>query len=119
MAGVKGRSGGARPNSGRPPKERPNYDEEFKEEVKKVVNKLKKKHGTSFLEQAFSLMYKDKTQASVKVSLMKIYIDIFVTKKTESNLSVDRPCGPRIGLPPRDEDPALAIARGKAETNKQ
>jgi hypothetical protein len=105
MAGKKGKSG-------RKSDAPVNYDENFKKEIKSVLNKLKKKHGKSFLEAVFELMFDSKTQDSVKASLFKTYSEIFAVKKsetkTESNVETHR--GPVIGLPPiRGEDPAMKI----------
>ena len=112
MAGKKGMKGGGgkRENqTGRPPKEPNTYSDKFKDDVLTAVNELAEEHGVPFLKQAFSLMYDDKTQSSVKASLLKTFSEIFAVTKTESKVE-DKRRGPVIGLPPiRGEDPALKV----------
>ena len=78
MAGKKGKSGGKREGAGQPPKKPNNYSDSFKDDVLAAVNGLSEKHGVPFLTQAFSPMYDDKTQSSVKASLLKTFSEIFV-----------------------------------------
>jgi hypothetical protein len=112
MAGKKGMKGGGgkRDNqTGRPLKEAACYSDTFKEDVLAAVGELEEEQGTTFLKQAFSLMYDDKTQSSVKASLLKTFSEIFAVTKTESKVE-DKRRGPVIGLPPiRGEDPALKV----------
>ena len=112
MAGKKGKSGGKRDNqTGRPLKEAACYSDTFKEDVLAAVGELEEEQGTTFLKQAFSLMYDDKTQSSVKASLLKTFSEIFAVTKTESKVE-DKRRGPVIGLPPiRGEDPALKVVK--------
>lgn len=103
--------GGARAGSG-PKKPETTYDEAFKKDFKAALNKLKKENGNvSFLEAALKLMWEDKTQDTVKASLLKIYAEVFTVKKAESDINVSGPAGPGILLPPLNDDPADKVEK--------
>ena len=103
MAGVKGKSGGKRDNAtGRPPKVT-EHEDKFKADIVKVLAKLEKENKKSFLEAAFSLMYEDKVQDTVKASLFKTYSEIFAVKKSETKIE-DLTVAPKLYIPERKKD---------------
>ena len=97
--------GGKRENAGRPNKIKPDYDEKFKKDIKKVLKKLEKHHNISFLEKIFSMAYDDNVQDTVKASLLKTYAEIFTVKKTEAKVDLEAPKEPGIYLPKEAQDP--------------
>ena len=102
--------GGARPGAGAPKKPKPDYDEKFKKQVLKAARELQKEHGISIEKAMLSLIYDEKAQASVKASVFKTYVEMFVTKHSAKDVTVDDKRGPVIGLPPMREDPAKIVA---------
>ena len=99
MAGKKGMtgSGGARPGGGRPPKEKPEYEEEFRDAVLKAAQKLAKKYGKTLEEALLSLCFEDDTQDSVKASIFKVYADMFTVKRSRQSVELkDHHPGPTI-----------------------
>jgi hypothetical protein len=111
VAVKRSKHGGARPNqTGRPKKVKPDYDEKFKKEVIRTLNKLKREHNKkSFLEAALEMMWDKKVQDTVKASLLKTYADIFAVKKAETKLDVNPVTGPGILLPEENPDPSEEI----------
>lgn len=107
--------GGRRKNqTGRPKKEKPDYDNQFKDAILKAAAKLAKKHKCPIEEEILSLIYDSKTQDAVKASIWKTYTEMFTVKKTEKDVTVtDNSTGPRVGLPPVSrQDPALKVVKG-------
>jgi hypothetical protein len=99
MAGKKGMtgSGGIRPGGGRPPKEKPDYEDEFKDAVLMAAKKLAKKYGKPIEEAVLSLCFESNTQDSVKASIFKVYADMFTVKQSRQSLETkERPLGPTI-----------------------
>jgi len=133
MAGKKGMtgSGGARPGGGRPPKEKPDYEEEFRDAVLKAARRLAKKHGKPLEEAVLSLCFEANTQDSVKASIFKVYADMFTVKHSKQSVEmkdrylgptiiretesgervVMQPGSPVIGLPEAKQDPAKLIQK--------
>ena len=87
---------------GRPPKVT-EHEDKFKADIVKVLAKLEKKNKKSFLEAAFSLMYEDKVQDTVKASLFKTYSEIFAVKKSETKIE-DLTVAPKLYIPERKKD---------------
>ena len=122
MAGKPGMTGGggARPNSGRPPKKKPDYEEKFKQRVLRAAQELKKEHGISIEKAMLSLCYDANTQDSVKASIFKIYADMFVVKSSRKGAEPGvAHRGPVIRLPPMRPDPAkiVPLEGGKKDTS--
>jgi len=110
MAAPKTKKGGARPGAGRKKKAPLDYEEKFKREIKRTLNKLKRQHdGETFLEAGFKLMWDKKVQDSVKASLLKTYAEIFAVKKAETKVDVNQITGPGIMLPAESPDPTEEI----------
>ena len=106
--------GGKRKNqTGRPKKEPPNYDMQFKESILQAAKELAEEHGRPIEKEILGLVYDSKTQDAVKASIWKTYVEMFIVKKTEKDVTVkDDTVGPRIGLPPMREDSALKVVSG-------
>ena len=136
MAGVKGRSGGPRPNSGRPRKVK-TVSERTKKAILKAARELAKEHGMSIEKAMLSLCFKDNVQDSVRASVWKSYLESMVAKESKQEIDVneERSCGPTIfrtndrgemvvvrrgssaiGLPEIRPDPALKILGGDKES---
>jgi hypothetical protein len=112
MSGKHGMTGGGgpRPNSGRPPKKKPDYEEKFKERILRAAQELKREHGTNIEKAILSLCYDPDTQDSVKASIFKTYADMFVVRSSRNSSEFEfKNRGPVIGLPPMREDPAKII----------
>ena len=103
MAGKKGKSGGKREGAGQPPKKPNAYSDQFKDDVLAAVKELEKENKATFLKQAFSLMYDDKTQSSVKASLLKTFSEIFAVNKSETKIE-GLISEPTLYIPDRDEE---------------
>ena len=116
MAGVKGRSGsgGARPGAGGPKKDR-TVSDVVKAGILKAAKRLKKKYKIPIEEAMLELVYDKKTQAAVKASVFKVYIDALVAKESDKNVNFTGAQAPAISLPPRREDPALKVHEGGKE----
>ncbi len=97
--------GGARKNAGRKKKKKPDFDEEFKSDIIKVLSELGKEHKMPFLKKIFGMVYDDKVQDTVKASLFKTYVELFVTTN-DPDINVTQVSGPGIYLPPINPDPA-------------
>ena len=132
MAGVKGRSGGPRPNSGRPRKVK-TVSERTKKAILKAARELAKEHGMSLEKAMLSLCFKDNVQDSVRASVWKSYLESMVAKESKKEIDVneERSCGPTIfrtndrgemvitrrvsspiALPEMRPDPALEVVKG-------
>jgi hypothetical protein len=111
VAAKRSKHGGVRSNqTGRPKKDKPTYEEKFKREVTRTLNKLKREHdGTTFLEAAFRMMWDNDVQDSVKASLLKTYSEIFAVKKSETDVKFNQVTGPGILLPEENPDPTEEI----------
>jgi hypothetical protein len=112
MAGKPGMTGGGgpRPNSGRPPKKRPDYEKKFKKRILKAARELEKEHGINLEKTMLALCYDANTQDSVKASIFKIYADMFVVKSSRRGAEPEiAHRGPVIGLPPMRPDPAKIV----------
>ena len=111
MAGTKGHSGGKRKGSGRKPKAPVDYDLKFKKSILKAARKLAKKYDKPIEECALEMFYNEKTQDAVRASIWKSYMELFVVKKTSSdvNATVSGFEPPRTYLPERMPDPAEDI----------
>ena len=133
MAGVKGRSGGPRPNSGRPRKVK-TVSERTKKAILKAARELAKEHGMSLEKAMLSLCFKDDVQDSVRASVWKSYLESMVAKESKQEIDVneERSSGPTIfrtndrgemvvvqrgcsaiGLPEIRPDPALEVVKAK------
>ena len=106
--------GGKRPGAGRPKREKPDYDDDFREYCGKAIAKVEKKHGETMAEAVFGMIWDSEVQDTVKVSIWNKYCDMNTVKKSESNQTITKN-GPVIGLPPRYEDPMTVIDGGKAQ----
>ena len=131
MAGVKGRSGGPRPNSGRPRKVK-TVSERTKKAILKAARELAKEHGMTLEKAMLSLCFKDNVQDSVRASVWKSYLESMVAKESKQEIDVneERCSGPTIfrtndrgemvvvqrgssaiGLPELRPDPALEVVK--------
>ena len=137
MAGKKGMtgSGGARPGAGRPLKEKPDYEKEFRDAVLKAAQKLSKKYGKPLEEAVLSLCFEGNTQDSVKASIFKVYADMFTVKQSRQSVELEdrypgptiykindrgemvitKPGHPAICLPETQPDPAKLIQKDGGE----
>jgi hypothetical protein len=103
-------SGGSRPGAGRPQKQKPDYENKFKQRILKAARELKKEHGISIEKAMLCLCFDADTQDSVKASIFKIYADMFVVKSSRRGAEPEvRNRGPVIGLPPMRPDPAKIV----------
>jgi hypothetical protein len=137
MAGTKGRSGGPRPNSGRPRKVK-TVSEATKKAILKAARELAKEHGMSLEKAMLSLCFKDDVQDSVRASVWKSYLESMVAKesKQEIDMNKERISGPTIykmndrgemvitrlgsptiGLPEIKPDPALKTMQSRKAKN--
>lgn len=113
MSGTKGHSGGARENSGPPKgtkygKRSKTVSEKTKAGILKAANRLKKKYGIPLEEAMLELCYDKSTQASVKASVWKSYLEALVAKETDQKVDLTSQ-GPAIFLPTQDPDPGLDV----------
>ena len=136
MAGTKGRSGGPRPNSGRPRKVK-TVSEATKKAILKAARELAKEHGMSLEKAILSMCFKDDVQDSVRASVWKSYLESMVAKESKQEIDVneERSSGPTIfrtndrgemvivqrgssaiALPELRPDPALKILGGEKES---
>ena len=135
MAGVKGRSGGPRPNSGRPRKVK-TVSEKVKKSILKAARELAKEHGMSLEKAMLRLCFDDNVQDSVRASIWKSYLESMVAKESKQEVGLNNKrnsCGPAIfkinergerviiagdpyspiALPEIMPDPALQIIKGE------
>lgn len=99
MAGKKGMRGGGgpRPGSGRPPKQAPEYDQQFKDAVLRAAQRLERKHGMPIEEAVLSLVYDGNVQDSVRASLFKTFASVFTVNRSRQSVEVEAPYpGPTI-----------------------
>ncbi|MFC1827759.1 hypothetical protein ACFLZQ_07520 [Thermodesulfobacteriota bacterium] len=103
MAGKKGRSGRKPDNA--------TVSDRTKKAILKAARKLKKEYGIPIEEAMLKLCYDDDTQASVKASIWKSYLESLVVRETKTESKIDdQRRGPVIGLPAvRGQDPALKV----------
>jgi hypothetical protein len=114
MSGVKGKSGGKRPNSGRKRQDK-NTSDKVKASWLAAARRIKRETGGTVEYHALKMALDPDIQDSVRASVFKIYSQSLIVKETKQDVSVsDRKFGPVIGLPPiLREDPALEIQRKK------
>lgn len=112
--------GGARKGAGQPKgnKKNKNVSETTKGKILSAAEKLAEEYGKPIEEAMLELVYKPKTQDSVKASIFKTYLEALVAKESEQNINVNK-VGPRIGLPPMEEDPALKLVAKDGKTVKK
>ena len=103
--------GGARQGAGRKPKYMlTDY------QVKKMIMAARKRAretGKTPDDILIGFIYGDE-DATVKdrLSAIGIYKTYTMSKSSEQNINVTKQVGPKIGLPPMREDPALKIVKG-------
>lgn len=119
MAGVKGKSGGAREGAGRP-KEKKTVSEEVKAAYIRAAKELAKEYGESVEKAILRMAYLDNVQDSVKVAVLKAYNEALLVKESAQNVNVNKYPTPVIGLPPMKTDPAkiIPIEGGKKRRKK-
>jgi len=103
--------GGKREGSG-PKKKVKTTSERVKANYLKAANKLAKQHGMTIEEAVLSMAYSSETQDSVKVAILKAYNEALLVKESEQTINHNENRGPKIGLPPINEDPALKVVKG-------
>ena len=114
MAGKKGQKSGTnkpKPGAGRPPKPKPDYSDAFRDRFENIVTRLKKKHGKDILEAALEMMYDGDVQDTVKVSILKAYMEMNTVKRSEKKIETTEH-KPLVRLPPLEPDPALEVIDG-------
>ena len=111
MANVKGKHGGARPNSGPKPKQK-TTSERVKRNWLAAARKIKKETGKTVEEHALRMVLDPDVQDTVKASIIKHYNEALIIKETIQDMTVTKKDGPAIGLPPIKEDPALKVVKG-------
>ena len=112
MSGVKGKSGGKRPNSGRK-REVKTTSEEIKANWLAAARKIKRESGETVEYHALKMILDKDIQDSVRASIFKVYNEALIIRETKQDVIVkDQVCGPRIGLPPMREDSALKVVAG-------
>ena len=113
MSGVKGKSGGRRPNSGRKRKDRATSDD-TKANWIKAAAMIKKTTGKTMEDHACLVAIDPDIQSSVRASIFKIYNEALIVRETKQDINIpDRTYGLVIGLPPiLRPDPALEIVKG-------
>lgn len=108
--------GGKREGSGR----KPQYelsDAERKRLVKAARDRAKKE-GKHISELLVDLAYQQDDKRT-SLQAIKTYFDQVIVKASEKDVHTDRPSGPAIMLPPKKQDPALAIIKGGKEDAKK
>lgn len=111
MAGIKGRTGGARPGAGRPRKVK-TVSQKIKNNYLKAARKLSKEFGMTFEEAMLRMAFDDKTQDSVRASIMKSYNEAMISKEVDKHITVTKDRGMAVRLPPKQPDPAFEILKG-------
>ena len=122
MAGIKGRSGGKRPGSGRKPKEPKEFCEELKERVLLAVKNIEKDLGCSYEEAVLRKSVKEDCPPQATATIFRTYCELFSKKETknEDEDKDTRPRGPMIYLPAiTEEDPALKVVSDKPKNFKE
>ena len=112
MAGIKGKSGGKRPGSGRKPKEPKEFCEELRERVLLAVKNIEKDLGCSYEEAVLRKSVKEDCPPQATATIFRTYCELFSKKETknEDEDKNTRPRGPTIYLPAiMDEDPAKKV----------
>jgi hypothetical protein len=112
MASKRPGHGGYRPGSGQKPKDPVEYDEKFRRKVIRAANKLRREFGMSLEEAVLRLAFLSSTQDAVRASIFKSYADLFKISRTKMEIDDNRPKGPVVYIPKRDEDPALKVVDG-------
>lgn len=114
MAGVKGRSGGARPGAGTAGGAKPGagkkrtatkWSDAFKDDLVRAIEAKKKATGKTVHEVMLDLLYNEETEARSKTPIYKALCDALIQKSTHKELEItETKYGPII-LPARI-DPA-------------
>jgi len=116
MSGVKGRSGGYRPGSGRPRKKK-TVSEKIKDNYMKAARELAKEYGEPIEKAVLRLIYKEDVQDSVKIAALKAYNEALLVRESKKGIDINaRNRGPLIGLPGMMPDPAKLIPFQKDES---
>ena len=85
MAGIKGRSGGARPGAGAKRKIK-TVSEKTKSNYTKAAAKIAKEKGMTIEEHLLRMLFDDDIQDTVKASIMKSYNDAMISREVKSGL---------------------------------
>lgn len=118
MAGVKGRSGGAREGAGRPKKTPAEYSLLVKDRVLEAAEKLKAKHGYSIEEAILGIVYEEGTNSNARVSAANFYKEILVIKESKQEKTITETKAPTVYVPERKEDPALKLLKKDEVVNE-
>jgi len=108
MAGVKGKSGGKRSNSG--PEKGTKYDtgsvsQVIKDSIQKAADELAKEFGEPIEKAMLRLCYAEGTQDTVKASVWKSYLESMVVRETKSETKIeDLTVAPKLYIPERKKD---------------
>lgn len=114
MAGVKGKSGGARPNAGRPEK---TLTQQQVSKILKSVEKKGKEQGTSWSDVFAEMLFDPVANFKDRLQAFRLFMDITISKSIEQNINVNKNQAPKIYLPEKRPDPAKVIPIKGKKTN--
>ena len=103
MSGIKGKSGGFRPNSGR--KKTSLSDRQIRKLIR-AVNKKAKEKDTTWADEFAGLLFDSVAHPRDRIGAFKLFLDVTTAKKSE--VEVKEAAAPII-LPERRPDPAKVI----------
>ena len=107
MAGKKGKSGGARKNSG--PAKGTKYNkgsvsDKVKDSILKAAAELAEEYGETIEKAMMRLCYTENVQSSVKASVFKNYLESMVVRETKTESKIEDKTTPKIYIPKMDEE---------------
>lgn len=105
MAGVKGKSGGPRPNSGRP---KNTLSQRQINKIIRSVNKIAKEKKTSWSDTFAEMLFDPLAGYNEKLNAFKVFMDFTIAKRQEKDVQVTKNSAPVI-LPETRPDPAKLI----------
>jgi len=117
MAGVKGKSGGARPNAGRPKK---TLTQQQVSKIIKSVEKKGKEKGISWSDSFAEMLFDPVANYRERLQAFRLFMEITISKSIEQNINVNKGQAPKIYLPEKKPDPAklIPIDGGKSQGNR-
>jgi len=86
--------------------------ERVKRNYIQAADELAKEKGMTIEKAVLSMIFKRKIQDSVRVAILKAYNEALLVKESEQTITHNENRGPKIGLPPIKEDPALKVVKG-------
>jgi hypothetical protein len=106
MAGIKGKSGGARPNAGRPKK---TLTQQQVSKIIKAVEKKGKENGISWSDSFAEMLFDPVANYRERLQAFRLFMEITISKSIEQNINVNKNQAPKIYLPEKRPDPAKVI----------